>query len=956
MFHLRVLGSLKLTSSDGEELKPVLSQPKRLALLVYLAVAKPGELVRRDTLLALFWPERDDAHARNALSQSLSFLRRNLSDQVFLGRGTEEVGLAPGHLSLDTEEFDSAVQEERWSDALKLYGGDFLEGFHVADAWGFGDWVEEERERRREVAAGAAWSLAQEQIDRNELVEAERTAQRALSLVWSDETPVQGFIRSMAEAGDRAAALSFYGKFSSKLEEELEVEPSTVTQGVAHAIRRGDIGAPSTQPAEDPPPSSGPEPPSATPGLESPPSTSPAVPGGQANQGPWKLWFWSLVFAATVCFAAVGIYRLSWLWTVPPPIPPDRPFTVLATVGGSAAFEDRDCVGFLLQTGLDVSHVVQTVPGVEVERVMDLMERDPDTPVTPSLAREVAARLGAATVVVPRLDRLDGRFVFAVRVEDVGKGILLAESRGDTEAQETVVGMVSEVIRDVRRKLGESRVVLARSDPLPQVLTPSLEALKRYTATQGSFSGQNHVMQSRTLLWEAVNLDTAFAMAWQRLSDVYLNHPKNADSSSFAAHKVRQFRDRLTDARWADIQLHLRITDDVALWDLALEEAERAILRDRTWAGYYAMRIGSEGSLPDSALNLYLRGETRTAEAARRFDPARPHQTSCHTNHLTWTVSLNRVEEWLALLDSLQVGVPADCSRDLAFYQAQAEGDWDLADSLYAAAQGPWRWPARVEWTALQLSAVRGRVNDIHGRMTPSPEDPFGISQTQRTRLSHLFLDLVFELPPHALPAGREPMELQGRGKFPVIDFLLYGIREGFLGDTIQSQRVAGRLEAMRDTATSATFERNFETWFALLDAAPAHRRGDWVSVVNQLEPALARIHEPGYNGYLPGAAYLSWWVLAEAHENLRRRETAISFLETYFPRPVHRIDDWAFHGYFRPMANLKLGRLYSEIGEAREAANHYREFLNTFRDPDPELEWMVEEARSGLLTLALSG
>jgi DNA-binding SARP family transcriptional activator len=382
LLNLRTLGSLRLTSSDGEEITPVLSQPKRLALLVYLAVAKPGELLRRDTLLSLFWPERDDAHARNALSQGLSFLRRNLSEGVFLGRGTEEVGLAPGQLRVDTEEFDSAIQEERWSDALSLYGGGFLEGFHIADAWGFGEWVEEEREKRREMAAGAAWSMAQDHIDRNNLVEAERTAQRALSLVWSDETPVQVFIRSMAEAGDRAAALSFYEKFSSKLREELELEPSSTTQRVAEAIRRGEIRAPVTAPGRDQ------DSPRET-TVTGPPGVSSRVTDPNPNQtaGPWKLWFWSLVFAATVCFAAVGIFRLRWGWSDPGPPPPDRPFTVLADVAGSASLEDRDCVGFLLQTGLDVAHVVQTVPEAEVVRVLDLMERNPETPFTPHLAQ-----------------------------------------------------------------------------------------------------------------------------------------------------------------------------------------------------------------------------------------------------------------------------------------------------------------------------------------------------------------------------------------------------------------------------------------------------------------------------------------------------------------------------------------------------------------------------------------
>ena len=65
LIRLSVLGPIELT--DGErELTSVLAQPKRLALLAYLTIASGG-FQRRDSLRALFWPELDDAHARNSV-------------------------------------------------------------------------------------------------------------------------------------------------------------------------------------------------------------------------------------------------------------------------------------------------------------------------------------------------------------------------------------------------------------------------------------------------------------------------------------------------------------------------------------------------------------------------------------------------------------------------------------------------------------------------------------------------------------------------------------------------------------------------------------------------------------------------------------------------------------------------------------------------------------------------
>jgi DNA-binding SARP family transcriptional activator len=61
---LSTLGRTELEGTDGRSILSVLSQPKRFALLVNLAVAAPGGFVRRDRLIALFWPEHDQDRAR----------------------------------------------------------------------------------------------------------------------------------------------------------------------------------------------------------------------------------------------------------------------------------------------------------------------------------------------------------------------------------------------------------------------------------------------------------------------------------------------------------------------------------------------------------------------------------------------------------------------------------------------------------------------------------------------------------------------------------------------------------------------------------------------------------------------------------------------------------------------------------------------------------------------------
>src|SRR5262245_12921902 len=57
MLHLTTLGVARST--------PDRLQPKRLALLAYLAIARPRGAHRRDALVAIFWPELDQHGARS---------------------------------------------------------------------------------------------------------------------------------------------------------------------------------------------------------------------------------------------------------------------------------------------------------------------------------------------------------------------------------------------------------------------------------------------------------------------------------------------------------------------------------------------------------------------------------------------------------------------------------------------------------------------------------------------------------------------------------------------------------------------------------------------------------------------------------------------------------------------------------------------------------------------------
>src|SRR5213596_677169 len=250
MIELSMLGRLSLTGADGREVRGLLGQPRRLALLAYLAAESPQGFHRRDTLLALFWPELDQEHARAALRQALHVVRDALGADAVASRGDEEIGLDFAHVSCDVAAFESALRTGQLEEALDLYRGALLEGFFISDAPEFERWLETGRARLQQAAAGAARALAERSESDNDLTRAVRWTRRSIELAPSDEGLVRSLIALLDRQGDRAGALEAYGVFARRVAAEYEAEPAAETRALVAAVRARVRAEPAAAPAE----------------------------------------------------------------------------------------------------------------------------------------------------------------------------------------------------------------------------------------------------------------------------------------------------------------------------------------------------------------------------------------------------------------------------------------------------------------------------------------------------------------------------------------------------------------------------------------------------------------------------------------------------------------------------------------------------------------------------------
>lgn len=246
MIRLRTLGALELRDADGVELGMVLAQPKRLAVLAYLAVARPRGFHRRDSLLALFWPESDQERARAALNQAVYYLRRALGEGILINRADDELAVDPERLWCDAAAFEQAVDAGEARTALEFYRGDLLPGFFLQAVPSWEQWLEEERARLRRRAADVAGSLADRSEAAGRGAEAVAWARRAVELAPDDEVRIRRLIARLDAVGDRAGAVRVYEEAAGRLDRDYGISLSAETEAFVQRVRTRGATAPMT--------------------------------------------------------------------------------------------------------------------------------------------------------------------------------------------------------------------------------------------------------------------------------------------------------------------------------------------------------------------------------------------------------------------------------------------------------------------------------------------------------------------------------------------------------------------------------------------------------------------------------------------------------------------------------------------------------------------------------------
>jgi DNA-binding SARP family transcriptional activator len=244
-FRIGLFGQIRVLA--GEEVIARLPPGKRGVLLGFLAVHHDRGHVREE-LIERFWPEVEPVAGHNRLKQTLSELRRSLTEQhqacgALLAADRQRIALNADRVAgTDVADFEAALRSAalarsgpdriaRLAGAVKLYRGDLIAG-------SYDDWVLGERERLAHAYAEALVQI----VDALERIgEPERALHYARLAVQADpwrEEAHRAILRTLGALGRRPEVLRHYLEMERLFLRELGARPSAEATALFEMAKR----------------------------------------------------------------------------------------------------------------------------------------------------------------------------------------------------------------------------------------------------------------------------------------------------------------------------------------------------------------------------------------------------------------------------------------------------------------------------------------------------------------------------------------------------------------------------------------------------------------------------------------------------------------------------------------------------------------------------------------------
>ena len=907
MARLYTLGRFELRASDGPIGSLISAQPKRLALLTYLAADNPRKAHRRDALMSLFWPDAGQDEARNALRQALHHLRQIVGDDAIVTRSDDQVELTEDGLWCDASQLERAISAGDDASALTLYQGSFLDAVFVRGvAPELEEWFDRTRSRVRSAAAGAARRLAEHEANAGRIDSAIAAARRHCEIDPNDEAALRSLMSLLVANGARADAIQEFERQTAALRERLGVEPSRETMLLADDIRTGALRR-AEKVVVSPAPST---PTHATLPIKEAPAPSPR------RWWPIAAGVVALVGVASLVFATRRSASGERLTPVASTTQ-DRVFVV--------DFVDRNpqtrlgvVVAEAMRIDLAQSSALRVLTPAQVRAAVRLLDRPVEVTIDDSLARAIAVREGVKGFVTGDVNVVGSTIVLSARLVSAVGGDELAAAREVARDSADLIPAIDRLSRSLRHRVGENLTQVSNAMPLSRVTTPSLAALEKYTQGLRQIDAGARA-EGVVLLQQAVAIDSGFATAWRMLGSTYgvLGEPSRA---SEALHRAFEHRSRLTyKERYLVMGSYYRN---------ATQEYEKAVAAYRSLLELYPNDIAALNNLGLTYISLGKPAQAETLMA--KVVAADSSQVNARLVLAELMATQGRFSPARAVLDETSRRFPANPTVGLTrIYVATAEQDWPEAQ------QHAERRLAAVTANVQRIDALQtlGQIELVRGQLARARthlEESLALAKTERSPRKYLWSSVVLgwlDLRYRNDPAGatrrvQEALRVYPLQRLSADDIPAPQLTELLvaLGMPEEARRLAARA-ADSISSSSSVAERQH------LAGIVAGANGQWREAASALQLATSDAQD---------CPICTLPALAVALERSGDAEGAIAVADRYVRTPfIQRFEPDASN----LAATLELlGTLYERQGQPLKAAASYRKLLELWRDADAEM------------------
>lgn len=238
--NLQLLGGLDFVRPDSAV--SVRARRRHPMMLLALVAATAPRAISRERIMAFLWPDSDTVRASNSLRQALHALRRDLGEDMFLPETAGGFRLDAGKVNVDLWGFRDAVARRAPAEAVAAHRGPFLDGFQIAGAPEFGQWVEAERAQVERDYCAALDTLARQAESAARHDEAVAWRRRLAAADPFSSRVALGLLKALVAAGDRPGALQHAAVHEALVRSHLDVDPDPAIAEFVGSIRNTPSG------------------------------------------------------------------------------------------------------------------------------------------------------------------------------------------------------------------------------------------------------------------------------------------------------------------------------------------------------------------------------------------------------------------------------------------------------------------------------------------------------------------------------------------------------------------------------------------------------------------------------------------------------------------------------------------------------------------------------------------